>query len=86
MQINGQMLQAFLKSNGMTPDQFVCRLIQALIVFHGKTQREVAQEYGVHEVNLSEMLAGNRKWRKGLLPGLLDDLGYYDAFKEIGLI
>ena len=79
-------MQAHLKSSGMTHDEFMRRVIQALIVFHGRTQKDIAKDYSVHEVALSEMLRGKRKWRKGLLPSLPHDLNCYQFFKEAGLI
>jgi len=79
-------MQAHLKSSGMTHDEFMRRVIQALIVFYGRTQKDIAKDYNVHEVALSEMLRGKRKWRKGLLQSLLNDLDCYEFFKEAGLI
>jgi len=79
-------MQAHLKSSGMTQDEFMRRVIQALIVFYGRTQKDIAKDYNVHEVALSEMLRGKHKWRKGLLQSLLNDLDCYEFFKEAGLI
>jgi predicted transcriptional regulator len=79
-------MQAHLKSSGMNHDEFMRRVIQALIVFYGLTQKDIAKDYNVHEVALSEMLRGKRKWRKGLLQSLLNDLDCYEFFKEAGLI
>lgn len=86
MHLEVAMMQAHLKSSGMTHDEFMRKVIQALIVFHGRTQKDIAQDNNVHEVALSEMLRGKRKWRKGLLPSLLHDLNCYQFFKEAGLI
>ena len=86
MQVESLILQAYLKDTGMSGDEFLCRSIQAFIVFQGRTQKKIAEEHRVHEVAFSEMLRGKRKWRKGLLPSILHDLNCYEFFKEAGLI
>jgi hypothetical protein len=67
-------------------DDIGSRLLRALIVLNGSTQTELAEKYGIHIVAFNEMLNGKRRFKKGLLPMLLHDLGAFDLFRNIGLI
>ena len=86
MQIDINLLQQYLLATGMNYDEFMRRLIRGLLAFHGKTQKEIAAEHNIHHVSFCQMLAGKKRWRKGLLPSILHDLDVYEPFREIGLI